>query len=104
MATEYTDEQYAEMEAALAERDARHAAAAAALEAARIAQENIDLAPLRAWLASAPVQQVMNELETQLESIREIPRVSPYAFNFLATLANAAGPAPQVEEGNTDGE
>lgn len=103
--TTYTDEQYAEMEEALRERDARIAAEIAALAAARAAKENIDLAPLRAWLAKPHVQQVANELETMVPSMREITRVSPYAYNYLTNLDMAAGPIPPAtEEGNTNGE
>ena len=105
MSTTYTEEQYEEMEEALRERDARIAAEVAALAAARIAQEDIDLAPLRTWLARPETQQIANELEALVIPMRDMPRVSPYAYNYLTNLNLAAGPLPQEpEEGDNDGE
>ena len=105
MATEYTDEQIAEVEAIIAERKRLAAEAAAALAAEQKAIEDEQLAPLRAWLAEPHVQQVADELETLVVSMRDMPRVSPYAYNFLTSLNGAAGPLPQAPvEGDDDGE
>lgn len=90
----YTEEQYAEMEAALAERNRRLQADAQAREAVRLAQENEALAPLRAWLASDHVKQVSSEFRDMLPDVRDIARVSVFAFDFIGGLDAAAGRVP----------
>lgn len=106
MATEYTEEQIAEVQALLAERQKQAAEAAAKLAAEQKAAEDAELKPLRSWLASPHVVQVMEEFNAFIEPMRDIIRVSPYAYNFLSALSSAAGPlpveAPQVEGGADD--
>lgn len=111
MATEYTEEQIAEVQALLAERQRLAAEAAAKLAADQKAAEDAELKPLRTWLAEPHVAQVMEEFNAFIEPMRDIIRVSPYAYNFLTALSGAAGPLPAEEpetpesaEGNTDGE
>lgn len=109
MATEYTEEQIAEVQAILAERQRQAIEAAERLAAEQRAAEDAALAPLRAWLDTDCVTQAIEELDEFIVSMRDMPSVSPYAYNFLAALKNAAGPLPvapgtPTEEGNTDGE
>jgi mannose-1-phosphate guanylyltransferase len=112
VATEYTEEQIAEVQAIIAERQKQAAEAAAKLAAEQKAKEDADLKPLRTWLASEHVVQVMDEFNAFIEPMRDIVRVSPYAYNFLTALSSAAGPlpveapvepeAPEEAEGETD--
>ena len=106
MATEYTEEQIAEVEAIIAERKRLAAEAAAALAAEQKAIEDEQLAPLRRWLASPHVVQVMEEFDDFVVAMRDMVRVSPYAYNFLDGLSGAAGPlpedAPLVVEGDDE--